>query len=218
MLTEPLPRIGIMGGMFDPVHEGHLLLAARARDYCKLDAMKLIPTGTPVHRDRSVASAAQRIAMLELASAHEAWLQVDARECHNDAPSYTYDTASALRAEHPDAALFLVVGLDAFLAFDTWHRWRELLGLVHLLVAVRPGYRYEACRLDRGFREEVNGRRTMTADAAAQRTAGRIVMAELDLPDISSTQIRRMVRMHEDISALVPPAVAAYIAAQGLYT
>jgi nicotinate-nucleotide adenylyltransferase len=217
-VTTSAPRIGIMGGMFDPVHNGHVQLAIGAHSLCKLDALRLIPTGTPVHRDPSVASAAQRIAMLELVAAKHEWLQVDARECQRDAPSYTFDTASALRAENPDAALFLVVGLDAFLAFDTWHRWRELLGLVHLLVAVRPGYRYEACRLDRGFRDVVNDRRTTTADVAAQRTAGRIVMAELDLPDISSTQIRRLVRSRADISALVPHAVADYIAANRLYT
>jgi nicotinate-nucleotide adenylyltransferase len=217
-VSASLPRIGIMGGMFDPVHRGHVQLASRARDYCGLDALSLIPTGSAVHRDQAVASAAQRIAMLELASAPHAWLQVDARECKRDAPSYTYDTASALRAENPDAALFLVLGLDAFLAFDTWHRWQDLLGLVHLLVAVRPGYRYESCRLDRGFRDVINDRRTTTADSAAQRTAGRVLMAELDLPDISSTQVRRLVRKGEDISALVPDGVADYIAAHKLYT
>jgi nicotinate-nucleotide adenylyltransferase len=217
-VSSSAPRIGIMGGMFDPVHNGHILLATRAREWAALDAVKLIPTGSPVHRDPSVASAAQRIAMLELATSTHAELQVDTREILRAAPSYTYDTASALRAEHPGAALFLVLGLDAFTAFDTWHRWQELLGLVHLLVAVRPGYRYESCRLDRGFRDVVNDRRTATADVAAQRTAGRILMAELDLPDISSTQIRRMVRKGEDIAALAPAGVADYIATHKLYT
>jgi nicotinate-nucleotide adenylyltransferase len=217
-VSASAPRIGIMGGMFDPVHKGHVLLASRAREWAALDTVKLIPTGSPVHRDQAVASAAQRIAMLELAIAQQAGLQADTREIMRDVPSYTYDTASALRAENPAAALFLVLGLDAFTAFDTWHRWQELLGLVHLLVAVRPGYRYESCRLDRGFRDIVNDRRSTNADAAAQRTAGRILMAELDLPDISSTQVRRMVRKGEDISELVPPGVADYIATHKLYT
>jgi nicotinate-nucleotide adenylyltransferase len=215
------PRIGIMGGMFDPVHNGHVQLATRARAFCALDSVKLIPVGTPVHRDQSFATAAQRIAMLELAcdacDAQE-WMQVDARECSSAVPSYTYDTAATLRAEHPDAALFLLLGLDAFQAFDSWHRWRELFDLVHVLVAVRPGYAWESCRLARDFREEVARRLTTTADAAAQRTAGRVVRAALDLPDISSTQVRHKVRKGEDISALVPAAVAGYIAANNLYT
>ncbi len=206
-----------MGGMFDPVHKGHLQLATNARNYAALDAVKLIPAGSPVHRDQPLATAAQRIAMLELACGAEPWMQVDPRECNSAAPSYTYDTAVALRAEHPDAALFLLLGLDAFLAFDSWHRWQDLLGLVHLLVAVRPGYKYESCRLARGFREEVAGRLTATADVAAQRTAGRVLMTALDLPDISSTQVRHMVRKGEDISALVPAAVADYIATNKLY-
>jgi nicotinate-nucleotide adenylyltransferase len=206
-----------MGGMFDPVHKGHVQLATSAQSHCKLDAVKIIPVGTPVHRDQSVASADQRIAMLELAAAPHDWLQVDARECRSNAPSYTYDTAVALRAEHPDALLFLLLGLDAFVALDTWHRWQDLLGIVHFLVAVRPGYAWESCRLDRGFRQEVASRRVMTVDAAAQYAAGKILLASLDLPDISSTQVRRMIRKGEDISALVPAEVARYIAAHKLY-
>lgn len=206
-----------MGGMFDPVHNGHLLLASSARDFCKLDAVKILPCGTPVHRDAAIASAEQRSAMLQLAAAPYPWLQVDPRECSIAAPSYTYNTAAALRAENPDSALFLLLGMDAFLAFDSWYRWQDLLGLVHLVVAVRPGYAWEACRLDRGFRQEVNSRRVATPDAAAQHAAGKILLAALDLPDISSTQVRRMLRRGEDVAALVPASVARYIAAHGLY-
>lgn len=216
-MKHSAPRIGILGGAFDPVHNGHIELARRAREWCGLDTVKLIPTGIPVHRDVPLASARQRIAMLELARAGREWLQIDPRECMTDAPSYSYETASALRSENPDAMLFLLIGLDAFLAFDTWHRWRELLALVHLLVAVRPGYVYNACRFDRGFRQDVNARLVATADAAAQHRAGKILHAALDLPDISSTQVRRMVRMGEDVSALVPAGVAEYIAAERLY-
>lgn len=216
-MNKAAARIGIVGGMFDPVHMGHLLLASHARAVCKLDSVRLIPTGQPVHREQPAAAAKDRIAMLELARGTQDWLRVDARECGSAAPSYTYDTAAALRTEYPDAALFLVLGLDAFLAFATWHRWRELFGLVHLLVATRPGYAYESCRLDRSFRQEVNSRLVATAEAAVQYGAGRILLATLDLPDISSTQVRRMVRKGEDISAVVPPAVAGYIAANNLY-
>jgi nicotinate-nucleotide adenylyltransferase len=211
------PRIGVLGGAFDPVHKGHIALARKARAFCELDTVKLMPTGVPVHRDATLASAQQRIAMLELARAGDDWLQVDPRECLTHAPSYTYDTAAALRAEHPDAVLFLLIGLDAFLAFDRWHRWQELLELVHLLVAVRPGYTYASCRLERGFRQDVNDRLVANAGAAAQYSAGKILHAALDLPDISSTQVRRMVRTGEDVSALVPAGVADYIAATRLY-
>jgi nicotinate-nucleotide adenylyltransferase len=211
------PRIGIMGGMFDPVHKGHLQLAQAALTYCRLDLVKLIPCGTPVHRDRSIATAAQRVAMLRLACGDDARLQVDTREVDSPAPSYTYDTAAALRSENPEAALFLVLGLDVFLAFDTWHRWQDLLGLVHLLVAVRPGYTYASCKLARAFHQEVGARIATTAEAATKYSAGRILMAALDLPDISSTQVRRAIRVGDDASALLPPVVAGYIATNQLY-
>ncbi len=210
-------RIGIMGGMFDPVHNGHLQLAHGARAYCRLDTVKLVPCGTPVHRDKALASAAQRIAMLELACGDQAWLQVDTRECKSAAPSYTWDTASALRAEYPEAALFLLLGLDAFLALDTWYRWRELFALVHLLVAVRPGYRFAPEKLAPEFRQEVAARMTEQVDTAAQQQAGRILLAELSLPEVSSTLVRQKLDAGDDVAALVPPPVARYMTTNGLY-
>lgn len=212
-----LPRIGIMGGMFDPVHNGHVLLAQGARKHCKLDAVKLVPCGVPVHRGQAVATAEQRVAMLALARSGHDWLQIDTRECTSTAPSYTVHTASALRTEQPAAALFLLLGLDAFLALDTWYRWQELFVLVHLVVAVRPGYKFEPGKLAPAFRQEVAARMTDQAEAAAQHAAGRILLAALDLPDISSTQVRRLAQAGEDISALVPSLVSNFIAANDLY-
>ena len=206
-----------MGGMFDPVHNGHGLLAQSARQYCQLDSVKMFPCGTPVHRSNAVAAAEHREAMLKLACGDHDWLQIDKRECASAAPSYTYHTVSALRAEHPSATLFLLLGLDAFLALDTWYRWQDLFALVHMVVAVRPGYKFEPGTLAPAFRQVVGARLAGQANDAAQHAAGRILLVALDLPDISSTQVRRLVHAGEDISALVPAAVADYIAAKALY-
>jgi nicotinate-nucleotide adenylyltransferase len=216
-VSPPIERIGFLGGMFDPVHNGHLQLARAARDYCGLGRVVLVPCGKPVHRAAPLASSAQRVAMLRDASKGCDWLHIDTRECDSPAHSYTVHTAAALRSACPDAALFLLLGLDAFLGFDKWLRWRELLELVHLCVAARAGTTLDEASLSAPLRAEFEARRVPNADTAARNDAGSIVFAEMDLPDIASTQVRDRVRAGGDISALVPAVVAARIAAEHLY-
>lgn len=207
-----------MGGMFDPVHLGHLRLARAAQAWAALDQVRLVPCGSPVHRPPAFASAEQRLAMLALAVRGEPGLLVDPRECRSPARSYTYDTLAAIRTEEPDAALFLVMGLDAFLQLHTWHRWQELFALTHLLVAGRPGYRFDAATLDAGLRAAVSPRLQTRPGACADSVAGCILLAELDTPAISSTQVRAAVAKAEDEElAVLPPVVRNYISKHRLY-
>lgn len=217
MSAKPPERIGIMGGMFDPVHLGHLALAEQARVHCQLDRTFLIPCGSPVHRAAAQASAAQRIHMLELASANDtAWLQVDPRECLRAAPSYTVDTIEALQQELPGALLCLLVGLDAFLGFAGWYRWRELLDLVQLVVVNRPSYTLDVAALPTPLAAELVARQVSLA-ALGTTGAGSIVLANLTTPVLSSTAVRAALRSGTDTRTFLPPAVAEYIHAQGLY-
>ena len=214
MNRTDITRIGIMGGMFDPVHFGHLALARQARDHCGLDRVLLVPCGSPVHRAPARASGEQRIRMLELAVGNCDWLQVDPRECIREAPSYTYDTVTAIHAEQPSARLFLLVGLDAFLGFGQWYRWHELLDLVQLVVVTRPQYTLDADALPPALATEFERRRSEDSSAAG---AGRIVLADLDTPALSSTAVRAAVTGGADTEQFLPAAVADYIHAQGLY-
>lgn len=217
MSAKPPERIGIMGGMFDPVHLGHLALAQQARRQCQLDRVLLLPCGSPVHRAAAQASAEQRIRMLELATANDtAWLQVDARECQRQAPSYTIDTIEALRQELPAAVLCLLVGLDAFLGFAHWQRWRELLDLVQLVVVSRPSYILDVATLPALLAAELAARQVSPA-ASGTAGAGSIVLAKLATPALSSTAIRTALCRGAEIHTFLPPAVAEYIHAQGLY-
>jgi len=216
-----------MGGMFDPVHLGHLRLARAAQVYASLDEILLVPCGSPVHRPPAFASAEQRLEMLALAVAGEPGLRVDPRECRSPARSYTYDTLAAIRAEQPEAALFLVMGLDAFLQLHTWYRWQELFALAHMLVAGRPGYRFETAALDSGLRAAASPRLQTRPDACSDATAGCILLAELDTPAISSTRVRSALmkvdkgaadeEAAKEVAALLPPAVRDYIRNHRLY-
>jgi len=206
-----------MGGMFDPVHLGHLQLARAVRVFAALDEVWLVPCGSPVHRPAAQAPAAERLAMLELAIAGEPGLRVDARECRSNARSYTFETLAAIRGEHPAALLFLVLGLDVFQQLQTWYRWRDLFALAHLLVAGRPGYHLQPELLDNSLRAEVEPRFTTRLQACDASSAGCVLLAELDTPAVSSTGIRTGLQTGADLAALLPPAVWHHIRNKRLY-
>ena len=189
-------RIGLFGGTFDPVHLAHLALARRALDEFALDELRWIPTGQPWQKARQLSAAPHREAMLRLAIDGEPRYVLDRIELERPGPSYTLDTVRALQAAWPRAQWFLLIGADQYAGLHTWVGWRELLSRVVLAVANRPGP-------PRPVHPEV------------LRQPHRVV--PLPMLDISSTEVRRRVAAGQDIGALVPPAVARYIAEHSLY-
>lgn len=193
--------IGIYGGSFDPVHHGHLRSALEVMQSLQLDELRLVPSGVPPHRSRPLVGAGQRRAMLELAVAELDNVVVDSRELDRQQPSYTIDTLESIQVEYPQAALTLIIGMDQFSAFDTWHRWQELLQRVDLAVMERPGESLSA-----GAKELLNG-----------QLAERITVIRVTQLDISSSRIRHDLQHGKDIRFLVPFAVYRYILEHGLY-
>lgn len=209
------PRI-LYGGTFDPVHAGHLAVAAAARDALGAP-VAFVPAADPPHRAAPGATAEQRAAMLALAVAGEPGFHVDRRELDRAGPSWTILTLEALRAEvGPRQPLVWLIGDDAFLGLPTWHRWRELLGLAHLLVAVRPGHSLDAMPPE--LAAEVAGRWAGEPGTLAERPAGGLFRLAMPPHPASATRLRARLRAGEDVADWLPPAVAAYIARHGLYT
>ena len=209
------PRI-LYGGTFDPVHAGHLAVAAAARDALSAP-VAFVPAADPPHRGPPGAGAVHRAAMLDLAIAGAPGFRVDRRELRRDGPSWTIVTLAELRAEvGPAQPLAWLVGDDAFLGLPTWHRWRELLQLGHLLVAMRPGHSLEA--LPPALDEAVAGRWSTRPGELAEAPAGRVFRLEMPPHPASATRLRARLRAGEDVSDWLPPAVAAYVARHGLYT
>ncbi|MBS0445830.1 MAG: nicotinate (nicotinamide) nucleotide adenylyltransferase [Proteobacteria bacterium] len=192
----PTPRIGILGGSFDPVHNAHVALARLATDQLALDELRWIPTGHSWQKARGLAPAEDRCAMVRLAIAGEPRWKLDRREVERAGPSYTLDTVRELQAAEPGRDWVLVIGQDQYEGLPTWHGWRELLGLVTLAVANRPG---SARRLPAEL------------EACARRRV------ELPMMDVSSTDIRRRLAAGLPIADLVPAAVAGYIDRHRLY-
>lgn len=197
-------RIGIYGGAFNPVHNGHLHLAAYFCSACQLQQLLFVPTARPPHRsDSDFAPAADRIAMLRLATAHRSDWTVSTVEFELPGKSYTYDTVCALERQYPGAALYLLVGADQFLHFDSWYKAEQLLQKVTLLGAPR---------------QDEAQRRQMEAARSSKLFAGaRVQVAAMQALPMSSSAVRQKVREGRSIADDVPAAVADYIQEKGLY-
>jgi nicotinate-nucleotide adenylyltransferase len=189
-------RVGLFGGTFDPVHIAHVELAHAALAALALDEVRWIPTGQPWQKDREITPAEHREAMVRLAIAGEPRFVLDRIELERRGPSFTLDTVRALAAAQTDTEWVLIIGQDQYAGLHTWRDWKQLLGLVTLAVANRPGI-------------------ARAVDPAVQRFTHRAV--PLPMLDISSTAIRQGVAAGQDISQLVPPQVARYIESRGLY-
>ena len=191
-----MTRIGLFGGSFDPVHNAHVALAATALEQLKLDELRWIPVGQPWQKARRLADAADREAMVRLAIAGEPRFVLDRSELRRRGPTFTLDTVRELVAAEQGAQWFLILGQDQYASLHTWRDWRELLGLVTLAIANRPGA-------------------ALAVNTQIAKVEHQTVL--LPMMDVSSTEVRRRVAAGESIAGLVPDAVASYIEQRRLY-
>jgi len=212
--------VALLGGMFDPVHYGHLHLADDVRKALGIREVRLVPAADPPHRAAPRTSARDRVAMLGLAVQDFPGLVVDTREIERGGKSYTVDTLAGLRAERPDAPLWLLLGADQFRSLPAWHRWRAILDLAHVIVVPRPGVALEG-DLPAALAAEFAARRVHDPRALRSTTGGSIYVQPVAPYAISSTAIRSALdaggAKPVEIAGLLPPAVLAYIESNGLY-
>jgi nicotinate-nucleotide adenylyltransferase len=205
---------GLFGGMFDPVHDGHLRTAYELRVRLGIDTVRFLPAAVPPHRAPPDADAALRVEMLEAALADASGCIVDSRELEREGPSYSIDTAQSLRDELPDHVLCLMLGMDAFLGLTSWHRWEELLDLVNLVVARRPG----VMPPDSGeLAKLLAERRIEPDDDSVWAPAGQIVIQDVTQLEIASSDLKASIRAGVEPRYLVPAAVCRIIARSGCY-
>ncbi len=218
MSTAPL---GILGGTFDPVHFGHLRLAQEIGELLRLAEVRFIPSGTPPHRPAPHVTPQQRLAMVRLAIADNPLFTADGREVKRSGPGYTYDTLSELRRElGATRPLCVLLGADAFLEFATWHRWHELFGLAHLIVAHRPGFPPESwpARMPQPLAREYETRLLKQPLAVHLSPAGGIATQAIAALDVSASMIRESLVRGANPRYLLPDAVLDYIRASSLYS
>ncbi len=196
-------KLGIYGGTFNPVHNGHLIIASSAQQQFSLDRMVFMPAFLSPHKTAPEdAGHWQRYDMVRMAIAGRKGWETSDLEIRRGGASYTVDTLKALRQQHPNAEFFLVVGSDNLLSLDSWQEPEKVSSMAVILVFQRPGFPLPAAP------DELKQRLKWTLDYRVITGAAM---------DISSFEIRRMIREKKNVSELVPPAVLSYIQAHGLY-
>jgi len=198
--------IGVFGGTFAPIHNGHLRLARFARDRLGLTQVRLVPASVPRLRDAPAIPAARRLRWVRLAIAREPGLVADARELRRKGPSYTIETLESLRAQFPRTPLCLLLGQDSARSLPRWHRWRELPQFAHLVFFGRPGARPA---LPAALARLLRGRRARSARELLQQPAGRWLRAPLRPLAVSASDVRRRLAAGLSVRALVPDTVLA---------
>ena len=198
--------IAILGGTFDPVHNGHLRVAWEAGE--ALDAeVRLMPANVPPHRPAPVASAAQRVALLRAALAGQSRLQLDERELRRDAPSYTVETLRDMRDEFGQARpLILLIGADAFAGLPSWREWRALFGLAHIVVLTRPGHGQNH---PAELHAEIAPRHASSARNLRGSAAGMVFGLPVTPLEISASAVRALLAQGREPRWLVPNALLA---------
>ncbi|HEV3475247.1 MAG TPA: nicotinate-nucleotide adenylyltransferase [Actinomycetota bacterium] len=200
-MVASVRRLGVMGGTFDPIHNGHLLTAEEAFWQFGLDEVLFVPTGQPwMKEERDVAPPEDRYLMTVIATAGNPYFRVSRVEIDRAGPTYTVDTIRTLQGEYGEnTSLFFITGADAVLEIFEWKDPEDILGVAHVIAATRPGYdigRFEAAAPTRHPNVSV-----MTIPALA----------------ISSTDVRARVHEGRPIRYLVPEGVQTYIEKAGLY-
>ena len=190
----------MFGGAFDPPHLAHRALAEVALEQLELDELRILPTGQAWHKTRTLTEAGHRLAMARLAFEGLPGVVVDDREICRAGPSYTLDTLRELRAEQPQAELYLVMGKDQADVLPTWRDWERIVEIAIICVADRDG---------------LTGQETRFVPPPAM--AGRFRKLQMPAMDISATGIRARVASRQGIAPLVSPAVARYIEQNHLY-
>ncbi len=199
-------RLGILGGSFDPVHYGHLLLAESAREQCQLDQVWLLPAAVPPHKqDRQLTPAEHRLAMLELAVAGEPALSICRYEVDRGGVNYTFETLGMIKSQQPDSELFFLLGADMLHDLPNWREPSRICQLAILVVVARPG----VGQPDYSLLSAIT-----TPERIELMRRHQIVMPQIG---ISSSDLRRRVAERRSIRFQTPRAVEEYIRAHGLY-
>lgn len=204
--------IGIRGGTFDPIHTAHLRATLEVAEALSLQQVRLIPGKTPPHRPQPLATPEQRLEMVELAVASNDLFVPDDRELQRDGASFTVDTLRSLREDFgEEVPICLIVGMDAYQSFTSWHEWEAIIKLAHLVVTSRPDYTAQPLQT---WAQALHTENTLDLQA---QPAGKLFFIETTALSISATDIRHQQAEGRSSRYLVPDAVYDYIQQKHLY-
>ena len=216
----PRERIGLLGGTFNPIHQGHLRAAEEVKQKFSLQKVLFIPSFIPPHKmTAEMASPEDRFAMVELAVRGYPQFTASSVEIEAKEKSYSIITLNKIKNMYRDSWIFFILGIDAFMEIQTWKSHEQILEQCHFIVISRPGYLLAEARnvLPRKKREKIHDLREVEEVEENLLSTYRIFLVSIQALDISSTEIRRKVREGRALSGLVPSEVEAYIRDRKLY-
>ena len=200
--SESLSRVGVLGGSFDPIHLGHLIMAEAAREVLSLDLLLFVPTAVqPLKQEHAAAAPEHRVAMVELAIEGNPYFSLSRVDVDRPGPSYTVDMLRLLRQEYPQAAFWFILGADALHSLTRWRDPEGVLAQARLAVVRRPGVAVDMAALSQ----------------ALPRLQGSVDWVDAPLIDISATDLRRRASEGLSLRYRVPDPVREYIEANKLY-
>ena len=212
--------IGIFGGTFDPVHNGHIETVEHVLTALDLEQVRLVPLRQAVHREQPIATAQQRLDLLKAATESHNKLHnklvVDDCEINRPGGSYTVDTLEAMVQSFPEKKLCLIIGSDAFNGFESWKAPDKILSLSHLAVMQRPDARVIESK-NKFIANLLKARQVVSYEELQQYSSGKILFVKVPQINISSTMIREKLARKENINMLVPAEVNQLIQQWQLY-
>lgn len=199
-----MKKIGIMGGTFNPIHNGHLLLAERAYEAYALDQIIFMPTRQPAYKvDTEIASEEIRADMIRMSIANKSYFYISTLEYEREGNTYTIDTMEMLLEKYRDCIFYFIIGADSLFQLEHWHRAADLMKITHFLVATRNYESIESMKAQ--------------AEKLRQKYGANIAFIPFPTMEISSSNIRKRCKEQLSISYLVPENVEAYIKERKLY-
>lgn len=221
-----MSSVGLLGGTFNPIHNGHLAIARQAREALVLDRVVLIPTGDPPHKPHHrLAAAKDRYEMVRLALASDPSLSISDVEVRRSGKSYTIDTIRLLQQEYGlGARLFFLIGLDAFLEFPTWRDPETLLTLCSFVVLSRPGLSFQALsslpvipRIPQAPLVDLDAGRSTRLDVPVPIGSQSLICLRVPPSSVSASDIRARIAQGAPTANLLPPVVESYILQHHIY-
>ena len=198
-------NIGVLGGTFDPIHNGHLIIAEEARARLNLTEILFVPAGLPwLRMDSPMAAAEHRVQMVRLAIGDKPYFKLSTMEIERAGPSYAVDTIAELKGQFGGGdELFFILGWDSLAELPKWREPERLIKMCHLVAVPRPGYPQPDLK---------------SLEATIPGLAQRVILLDTPEVDISGSVIRQRVAQGLSIGQFVPEPVDRYIREQGLYT
>jgi len=206
--------IGVFGGTFNPVHNGHIALALEVRQLLQLSHVRMIPCGIPAHRAIPEISAAERFSLLQTAIKPYPELVADDLELNRSGPSYMFDTLSFLREQYTDS-LCLIIGMDEFHQFEGWKNWRRIFDVSHLIVMRRPYMTNNERSVE--LEKYIQSREITDHQDLREYSTGKIMFLQNTEFDISSSMLREKLSNGKSIANMLPAVVNKNIQERSLY-